>query len=341
MKKQTFFSIVVAIATSMTINAQIIALHSSTGVQMFKGNTAFADAYTAAQNGDTIYLSGNSFTPPAEFNKQLMILGAGHYPDSTVATGKTFINGQVQLRESADNFYLEGVEVTGNVIFYSNEAVDGVIIKRCKINGQFNVLGDLSNPSSNLGIVGNVLGQRINLENAETALLSNNIIVNTFMFSNGNLINNNIIMGFIWGSSMDYLFYGNNNSLNNNIFLWEGYNANVNGSGNIFNNNLYVEPAPNYGTTATSTGNYTGILQGDIFVSQTGTAFSYLHNYHLKSPTTYTGAEGSQVGVYGGIFPYKEGAVPLNPHIQVKNIASTTDANGNLQIQIQVGAQKD
>lgn len=182
---------------------------------------------------------------------------------------------------------------------------------------------------------------RLNLENVQNSLLSNNIISNSFQGSNGNLINNNIIMGFIWGSSMDYLFSGNNNTLNNNIFLWEGYAANVAGSGNIFNNNLFVEPTPDYGTTATSIGNYTGILQSAIFVNQTGTTFNYTHDYHLQAPTTYLGTDGTQVGIYGGTFPYKEGAVPLNPHIQLKNIAPTTDANGDLQIQIQVEAQED
>lgn len=341
MKRQTLLTLTIAIAMTMTMNAQTIALHSSTGVQIIKGNTALATAYTAAQSGDTLYLSGGSFTPPANFDKRLMLFGAGHYVDSTLATGKTFINGNFTLDENADLFYLEGVEITGNFTISTNNSANNVVIKRCKINGTFNALGDLSNPTSNLSLIGNVLMNRLNLENLQNSLLSNNIISNTFQGSNGNMFSNNIVLGFIWGSSMDYLFSGNNNTLNNNIFLWEGYAANVAGSGNVFNNNLYVEPSPDYGATATSSGNYTGILQSAIFVNQTGTTFNYTHNYHLQSPTTYLGTDGSQVGIYGGTFPYKEGAVPLNPHIQLKNIAPTTNANGVLQIQIQVGAQND
>lgn len=337
MKRQKLLTLLIAIATTMTINAQTIALHSSTGVQIIKGNTALATAYTAAQSGDTLYLSGGSFIPPAAFDKQLMIFGAGHYQDSTLATGKTFINGTVTLSENADLFYLEGVEISGNFSITTNHSVNNITIKRCKINGNFDALGNLSNPTSNLSLIGNVLINRLNLENIQNALLSNNIISNTFQNSNGNMITNNIIMGHIGY----YLFLGNNNTLNNNIILWEDYNADVFGSGNVFNNNLYVEPTPNYGATATNIGNYTGILQSAIFVDQTGTVFNYAHDYHLQSPTTYLGTDGSQVGIYGGAFPYKEGAVPLNPHIQVKNIAPTTDANGNLQIQIQVEAQND
>lgn len=339
MKRKPFFTLIIAIATSMTVNAQTIALHSSTGAQIIKGNTAFATAYSAAQSGDTLYLSGGAFTPPATFDKQLTILGAGHYVDSTLATGKTFINGNITLSENADLFYLEGIELTGNFTISNNHSVNNVVVKRCKLNGTFNALGNLSNPTSNLSLIGNILMNRINIENVQMAILSNNIISNTFQNSNGNLISNNIIMGYIWGSSMDYLFVGSNNTLNNNIILWEGYNADVNGSGNAFNNNIYVEPTPNYGAAATSNGNYTGILQADIFVNQIGTVFNYAHDYHLQAPTSYLGTDGSQVGIYGGTFPYKEGAVPLNPHIQLKNIAPTTDANGDLQIQIQVKAQ--
>jgi hypothetical protein len=341
MKRQTLLTLIIAIATTMTVNAQTIALHSSTGVQIIKGNTALATAYTAAQSGDTLYLSGGSFTPPAAFDKQLTIFGAGHYVDSALTTGKTFINGNVTLSENADLFYLEGVEITGNFTISTNHSVNNVVVKRCKLNGTFNALGNLSNPTSNLSLIGNVLMNRINIENIQTSILSNNIISNTFQGSNGNLISNNIVLGYIRGSSMDYLFQGSNNTLNNNIFLWEGYNANANGSGNVFNNNLYVEPTPNYGTAATSNGNYTGIPQSAIFVNQSENTFNYSHNYHLQAPTTYLGIDGSQVGIYGGTFPYKEGAVPLNPHIQIKNIAPTTDANGDLQIQIQVEAQND
>ena len=134
MKKQTLLTLMVAIATSVTINAQTIALQSSTGSQLFKGQTALADAYTAASNADTLYLSGHTFAPPSAFDKQLTVIGAGHYVDSTLATGKTFISGSVILSENADGFYLEGVEITGGLYFTSNASVNNVVIKRCKVN---------------------------------------------------------------------------------------------------------------------------------------------------------------------------------------------------------------
>lgn len=334
MKRQTLLTLTIAIAMTMTMNAQTIALHSSTGVQIIKGNNALALAYTAAQNGDTLYLSGHTFTPPGAFDKQLTIFGAGHYVDSTLATGKTFINGSVTLNQNADLFYLEGVEITGNFNLATNQSINNVTIKRCKINGNTDVLGGLSNPSTDLALIGNVFIGAINLSNATSVLIANNIIQNGFFPSNGNQISNNIFFNM----STSYYIYGDNNVINNNIFLLPNISPST---GNSYNNNLFVAASPIYGTTPTAIGNYTGIAQTAIFVNQTGHAFDYTHNYHLQAPTTYLGTDGSQVGIYGGTFPYKEGAVPLNPHIQLKNIAPTTNANGDLQIQIQVEAQND
>lgn len=329
--------ILASIAIAITMNAQVIALHSNTGVQIFKGNSALGDAYAAAQNADTLYLSGHTFSPPPAFDKQLTIFGAGHYMDSTLATGKTFINGNIILSENADGFYLEGVELTGNFSFSTNQAVDYVIIKRCKINGSFSVVGNLTNPSTNLSLIGNVFISSLNIQNAINVFISNNIIAQTIGGTNGNVISNNIIL-YSNSSSSVYYINGNSNTLENNIFI--GYRIS-NGMGNVYRNNLFVSPTQLYGTTPTTIGNYINIPQANIFVNQTGTTFDYAHDYHLQAPNTYLGTDGSEVGIYGGLFPYKEGAVPLNPHIRVKNIASATDSNGDLNIQIQVAAQED
>lgn len=332
------FLILVVLALGLNVKAQKAVLHSSSGVQIFQGVNALSTAYTEAQNGDTVYLSGGGFVPPSAFDKQLIIFGAGHYPDTSAVTGKTFINGHVVLHENADMFYLEGVEVTGNFEITENTSVNNLTIKRCKINGDFNVRGDQSNPSLNLCLVGNVFVGNIRLGNVQNGLLSNNIIVKTFVYSNGNLISNNVIMGHMQGYDQKYLFNGNSNTLNNNIFFMTFDAALPQGSNNFFNNNVYVHSNPNYGTASTNSGNYVGVPRDSIFINQTGNSFSYEHDFHLQSPTSYIGTDGTQVGIYGGAYPYKEGAVPSNPHIQEENIAPTA-TGGQLNVQIKAAAQ--
>ncbi len=329
------FLLLAIISTVIIAQAQIIALHSTDETQIFKGATALNMAYLAAQNGDTLYLSGGSFTPPANFDKQLVVIGAGHYADSTLATEKTFINGTVTLNENADNFYLEGVEVTGNFTLQNDKAVNYVSVVRCKINGTFNVLGS-NNPSQNLFIMGSVIVGTINLRNAQNVLVSNSILQKNLDVSQGNVFKNNVFLRDLY-----FLLTSSTNTFENNIFLnnYPYENCVYNSDGLIWKNNLFLRSDPDYGANPTVIGNYVGIPQANIFVNQTGYGFNYAHNYHLQSPTTYLGTDGTQVGIYGGSFPYKEGAVPHNPHIQVKNIAPTTDVNGDLQIEIQVGAQ--
>lgn len=335
--KKYFTTLLVGLATTMTVNAQIIALHSTNGTQIFKGATALDSAYTAAQNGDTLYLSGGSFTPPSNFDKQLIVIGAGHYVDSTLATEKTFINGYFTLYENADKFYLEGVEVTGNFTLQTNKAINYVSVVRCKINGNFDVLGS-SNPSQNLFVMGSVIVGIINLQNAQNVLVSNSIIQNNVDKSQGNVFKNNVFLRNLY-----FLHNSSTNIFENNIFLnnYPYENCVSNSDGLTWKNNLFLRNDPSYGTNPTTIGNYVGIPQANIFVNQTGNTFNYAHNYHLQNPTTYLGTDSTEVGIYGGSFPYKEGAVPHNPHIQLKNIAPTTDVNGGLQIQIQVGAQRN
>jgi hypothetical protein len=51
------------------------------------------------------------------------------------------------------------------------------------------------------------------------------------------------------------------------------------------------------------------------------------------------GTDATQIGLYGSVFPYKDGAVPINPHIQAKTIAPVTNSIGELNIDIKVAAQ--
>lgn len=337
---KTTIALSLFLAIAITANAQTITLHSSSGVLLFTGNAALQSAYTAAQNTDTLYLSGGTFTPPSAFDKQLFVYGAGHYVDSSLATGKTFINGNVTLQENADLFHIEGLEITGNITFADNHSINNVNVIRCKINGTFNITGNLSNPSNNLALIGNVFLGSLNLTNATNVLISNNSFSNVITYSNGNQISNNIFLnGAYSGSWGYYVIYGNNNQLANNISIFTVNHAFMVGSGNIFYNNLFVSPSPAYGTTPTVIDNYIGVPQEDIFVDQTGNTFNYAHNYHLQAPATYIGNDGFEVGFYGGMFPYKEGAVPSNPHIRTKSVSTQTNAAGEINVNITVGAQ--
>lgn len=331
---------VVIFLISIIANAQQkVALYHTGTTTIYSGSNPLIDAYTAAVANDTIYLPGGTFVPPTNFDKKIAIFGAGHYQTATVATGKTFINGNVIIKENADNFYLEGVEVNGDFTFSNNESVNQVVVKRCKINGALNVLGNLSIPSTNFGLFGSVIIGNIDFANAQNVLVSNSIIQGRVFNSIGNAFNNNIMLD-------EYSYYGNeapingnNNQVNNNVFRKINTVHLIVGNGNIANNNLCSLASPSFGTLPTLSGNYFGIAETVIFVNHTGPSFSYSNDYHLKSTTSYLGLDGTQVGIYGGLFLYKEEAIPTNPHIESKTIAPQTNISGELNIQVVVKAQ--
>lgn len=335
---KNLFLFTILLISASVVSAQKVALHSNSGIQHFVGINGFTNAYTAAIPGDTIYLPGGGFTSPSNIDKQLYVFGAGHYPDSTTATLKTFINGSITLNENADGFRLEGVEITGSFYFTNNASVNNVIVKYSKINGQVNIQGNLSNPSNNLIFIDCILQGEITLSNGQNVGIFNSIIEERVVNSEGALFENNIFMFNYTGTVAYYNINGNNNILNNNLFINAG-NKIAGGLSNQFYNNLFVHSAPYFGTFPVLSGNYYGVAHNSIFVNQTGYVFDYAHDYHLQNPTIYLGIDNTEVGVFGGTHSYKEGAVPSNPHIQFQNITPTTNTNGFLNIQINAAAQ--
>lgn len=336
--KRILFTII-AISLVYSLKAQYAMLHSATGVHVFNGTTALESAYNASLTGDTIYLSGGGFTAPASFDKGLIIFGVGHYSEYTADKTKTIISNRVNLSENADGFRIEGVEIADNIYFDADKKIDNVLIRYCTILYDIIVQGTLgTDPSNNLAIVNCVINREIVLNNAVNAVIKNSIIVDQIRNSYGNSIANNIIMFNYTGTGTSYSIHGDNNICNNNIFLQSGYKC-VYGSSNQIHNNVFVHATPNLGTSPISSGNYFGIGHETIFTNQSGYTFSYEHDYHLQAPTTYFGVDGSQVGLYGGDFVYKEGAIPSNPHIHSASVGSTTSPDGKLHIEFNATAQ--
>lgn len=306
-------------------------------VKYYYLSDGFREAYQDAADGDTIYLPGGTFQPPLLIEKQLTVYGTGHYPRATAVTGKTIINGNLNLGAGADYVHIEGVEVTGGIDVANNISVNYLTVSRCRIGQSINFRGDKSNPCTGVTFDGCVLSGNLFFGNLVNSGVFNSILAGYISGSEANTFSNNIIYynaNPVSGSS--------NNSFNNNIFRLSSNTMLVtsNSEGNYFRYNIIGATAPNYGTGAQATGNYTGVEFSSVFVSQSGTTFSYDNDYSLISPGTYTGTDEGQVGIYGGIFPYREAAVPVTPHITGAGVSSRSDDEGNIQIEISVEAQE-
>ena len=73
----------------------------------------------------------------------------------------------------------------------------------------------------------------------------------------------------------------------------------------------------------------------DVFKTFAGTV-SYEEDYKLKEEisTTFLGSDGKEVGIYGGVMPYK--ARPGYMIIKNCNVAGQTDANKKLSVEIEL-----
>lgn len=336
MKKFLFF-LAMCLGISLMYSQPRVSLEHNGITTIYVGNGALVSAYNAAVNGDVIYLPGGTFDV-VTFNKNITIYGAGAFPAATTTTGKTYLNGNITLGEDADNFYLEGVEISGSVNFGYNQSVNNVTIKRCVLTSDVNINGTSWN-ATNFALLESVVIGNLNFSNLQTGLVANNILQAFVRDSNGNLFTNNIFLHSDCGYYGNYpLITGSNNTFQNNIYLRKCDNF-VSGTGNKFQKNVFVINATAFGTTPTMTNNYMNVDNTTLFIDQTGNAANYDHNYHLVNPTAYLGTDATQVGIYGSTSPFKEQMIPENPHISVKNIGTSTNTAGELQIELKVEAQ--
>jgi hypothetical protein len=213
------------------------------------------------------------------------------------------------------------------------------VLIRNYINGNIDFQGNnTTSPSRFILIEGNVIVGQIAATNGQQVLVTNNITMSNLVNFNGCVMRNNIFLyesGSSSGSTF-LLYQCNNNILENNIF----YYAFTYGPSGIqtFNRNVFFAAAPNLGASV-DINNYNGADRASFFVTNNGSPFTYTQNYHLSNPGNFAGTDGKQVGIYGGSFPYKEGAVPSSPHVRSKVIASSTDGQGKLNVQITTTAQ--
>ena len=321
-----------ALQTAKAQNPITTLEHAGT-TTVFAGQNSLVDAYNASVNGDALYLSTGFFTAPVAIAKGIKIIGAGHFPDSANVAKRTTILSGLTINAGADSLRLEGMYISGDINYAGGSSINYVKVIRCRFNyARFN--SNSVTASKNYCSFEECFIEGIYFSGYGTNLnLLHNLISYSINSISGALIDGNVFL---------YNYYAlqsvASSLIKNNIFLWkDNVNVQLSCTGNIINNNVFVG-SPDLGTNSV-TYLYNGVAQANIFLNQTGNLIDYTHNYHLKDPSKYIGTDGTQVGLYGGSTPFKEKGVPSNPQVATKNIATQTDAKGNLQINFTVKAQ--
>lgn len=303
----------------------------------------FSPALRAAPAGSTIYLPGGTFDLGGSdtINKPLTIIGVGFRTDSTLATGKTTLIGILYFATGGNNVNLIGFELS-SVINPLND-IENVYIQRCKVNGNIDL--EVDSKRINNIVISECVLLGIILGNGDDAVINNIVVENSILeklyFINGGIFRNNI-----FNNTNNVLVECDYSEFYNNVFLSGNTAISCTSCNNsnycTFVNNLFVT---GYSQSAglgspLFISNITGASFG-IFENVQGYGYSQAYDYRLKSssPGKNAGTDGTDIGIYGGAYPYKDGAVPPNPHISTKAISPTSAANGTLPVNIKVVAQ--
>jgi len=330
--------LLLSLLNTHTSYAQKLIARQGGGTPTF--HTSLDEAITQAVDGDTLYIPGGYFDISMPINKTLHFVGEGHNPKSSSINGVTFINGTFTIEQEASRSSFQGLYVTP--IIGLGDGVKFIFFERCNLeyltyfNNNFKESITCNEVIFRSNIYANMTGSQFNSCIFQGYIRSH---IRNCEFRNCIFLTENYPWSPTWAgipdSKMDY------SRIENCIFI------SVNGitytNNSIFNNNIFVCDQTFDGTNLIGSNNIVGQIPESIFVNQSGNAFLYEHDYHLKatSPGKNAGTDGKDIGIYGGLSPWKDSCFPFNPHVIFKNVAGYTNADGTLNVNIKVEAQQN
>ena len=333
---------VVGTKNALAQNQVATLQHNDTITGVYYGQDAFSSAYNAAVSGDVITLSGGTFVG-CNILKPITIHGAGCAYDSTTNVLPTVISGNIILyfyNCNTCSATIEGVNFIGTITLgggsssfsnYQHYYANNISFCKCFINSivsHFNyerwnnrfvncIINSFSSGDfRNTYFINSVVKFTDYIHNDINACNSiNNSIV---LFDNGLSINNLIAYNSIFVTVSDHTV--SNNSFFNTIDIQTGETSLF--EGQTTQNVMVVN-------------NYS-----DVFETFDGT-ISNNNIYQLKSSiaTSFLGQDGTEVGIYGGIMPYK--TRPSYMILKNCHVAGQTDENQKLNVEMELLGPED
>lgn len=310
-------------------------------VSVYYGKTALEEAYTAAaDSGDVITLSAGRFTAPAYIQKSLSIVGNGFVSDMENGVFPTVITDALTFKPrdivdddgetvkeavKVDGVRLEGLVLESDLSFTSSGIIRNVEIVKCKLQALLNVTVNMENfvlrQSACLNTVYfNRYGSQYNHQNFYIVGSYVNYVVDASEHST---------------ILMDHSIY--NSDMMDNITVSNSILRSYYVGGGTVNNCIFIEQNP---SNLVGAGNWVNCKYAGIFEeSMNDLAWDGVKTFKLKYPEEYIGTDGTQVGLYGGPYPYNP--TPSIPQIKESHIDTTVAADGKLKVSVTVEAQTE
>jgi hypothetical protein len=335
------------------VNAQVIVVQHGTDASVF---TSLDAAMQAASPGDYLYLSGDHFvvhgisapgSDSLDFYKPLHFIGAGIDANSTSVTGQTSIQGAITptnlsgtlaIGNGAGGSTFDGIYFAVPGVFFQND------VGTPDNPGHFSFSRCIMNQVNFVARGGGPWPGAVSAEFHECIITQG--LGNAGSGSSSATIDRCIVMAYAQSLSASVSWTncilgapGGAGSFTNCI-IYGGSNSFVNQFGAVYTNCLLGEALPTSGSDVFA--NCIGdVDMSTVFVNAPVKGFAWSNDYHLvnNSPAITYGNDGYDCGIYGSATATKAGYVPYNPHYTSVIIPASTDASGNLNINIHVSAQ--
>ena len=341
-ERKLFLSLVAAIVAASATFAQssLVATLSHEGaIQIFHGQTAYKQAMEAAAHGDIITLSSGRFTA-TNITKAVTIRGAGYEADLTQRTFPTIITGNFDINIETDApaaLTIEGIYHGSQIRVYNN--LKDATLMKSNFN-EINMSSSETQMISDLKVINCQINKGIGFGRNSSASFINSFVKQpTNDTNNSNLEFTNCVIvgtsgGYIRTNTHCYDLY---NSVFYNDIIYSLSETTDRGfvlseTNNVYDCIGYQGPALKYDifhliTNASNTNvpDITSIFKGDTFYELTD-----------EAKAAYLGADGTEVGIYGGDLPYSSKV--LSPQITKCQVAKKTTADGKLSVDIEVKA---
>ncbi|MCW5909826.1 MAG: hypothetical protein KIT62_02070 [Cyclobacteriaceae bacterium] len=311
------------------------------------------DAIAAADHGDTIYVHGSQFTyPDFTINKRLVVIGAG-YNSNNEFNFPTRVNYIRVIRDAglqnANGSVITGFLITDRIINATSTGVHDVIVFRNRIvgislhNQSFGGNGFCNNWQIYNNVIDWIQGRSFagSTDSSPVNIIIQNNIIRQVMdlVSNTVIIDHNIFFG---GNNLDRLFYA---VVTNNVFIRSSGNVMTNTVNfNTFNNNFSIlntisptAPTNDFASQSNTAANNIIAPGQNPFVNAADlNTYSGTANYRIAaaSQAKDAGTDGTDLGIYGGAFPFPSGGAPGSgfdtsplppiPQVTEMNISNTT-----------------
>lgn len=327
MKKLLSFIILFGLTISICAQSQIATLSHEGKISTFYGANSLRDAHNQAENGDVITLSAGSFNA-VDFTKLITVRGAGMgikvdassiYMEPTVIVGDFNVTADAN---SAHHFTLEGISNENTMTLRGTNGTQFIKCKFYDVKFAANY-GSLENCTFVHCYVSNSFGA---IYNTTFTAISTYFKKKANFNASSSMFNlNNCIIEISDSYSL------RSTSLKNCIIIYTGSEKNPKYPSygtSAYNTLWYGETTENpFGPTASEHFNSVMSSSEKLFEDET---FGKL----TKAAKKYLGADGTEVGIYGGNLPFD--ATPTNPQITRFNVASKTTADGKLSVDIEV-----